>query len=183
MQVSATRHQGSLVVDPGRAGRGPASSVEGCRWCYATTPVYGWGGDAGRKQLSTAGWLAALPVFEPHWQILMSKGLSTGWCARVSLHAALSGLPRPRSLSTSPWLMPPATPPGCICMRLGGSRGQDDRTSQSDAKLNLRSKTYTSTRVITSTNSECPSLPRAMVQGGVGRAPLRVHRRADVQRE
>ena len=117
MQVSATRHQGSLVVDPGRAGRGPASSVEGCRWCYATTPVYGWGGDAGRKQLSTAGWLAALPVFEPHWQILMSKGLSTGWCARVSLHAALSGLPRPRSLSTSPWLMPPATTPGCICMR------------------------------------------------------------------
>jgi len=117
MQVSATRHQGSLVVDPGRAGRGPASSVEGCRWCYATTPVYGWGGDAGRKQLSTAGWLAALPVFEPHWQILMSKGLSTGWCARVSLHAALSGLPRPRSLSTSPWLMSPATPPGCICMR------------------------------------------------------------------
>ena len=108
MQVSATRHQGSLVVDPGRAGRGPASSVEGCRWCYATTPVYGWGGDAGRKQLSTAGWLAALPVFEPHWQILMSKGLSTGWCARVSLHAALSGLPRPHSLSTSPWLMPPA---------------------------------------------------------------------------
>ena len=64
MQVSATRHQGSLVVDPGRAGRGPASSVEGCRWCYATTPVYGWGGAAGRKQLSTAGWLAALPVFE-----------------------------------------------------------------------------------------------------------------------
>ena len=32
--------------------------------------------------------------------------------------------------------------------------GKDDRT-----KLNLRSKTNTSTRVITSTNSECPSLP------------------------
>ena len=56
--------------------------------------------------------------------------------------------------------------------------GKDDRT-----KLNLRSKTNTSTRVITSTNSECPPFPRAMVQGGVGRAPLRVHRRADVQRE
>ena len=158
MQVSATRHQGSLVVDPGRAGRGPASSVEGCRWCYATTPVYGWGGDAGRKQLSTAGWLAALPVFEPHWQILMSKGLSTGWCARVSLHAALSGLPRPRSLSTSPWLMPPATPPVVFVCAKGAPEartiGEDDRT-----KLNLRSKTYTSTRVITSTNSECPPLP------------------------
>ena len=77
MQVSATRHQGSLVVDPGRAGRGPASSVEGCRWCYATTPVYGWGGDAGRKQLSTAGWLAALPRrwLQPAW---VSRGRALG---------------------------------------------------------------------------------------------------------
>ena len=79
-QASATRHQGSLVVDAGRAGPGPASTVEACRWCYETTPVYGWGGNTQQQQLSTAGWLAALPVFEPHWQILMSKGLSTGWC-------------------------------------------------------------------------------------------------------
>ena len=100
MQVSATRHQGSLVVDPGRAGRGPASSVEGCRWCYATTPVYGWGGDAGRKQLSTAGWLAALPVFEPHWQILMSKWLSTA-LADPHVQGAQHRLVRPRLTTRS----------------------------------------------------------------------------------
>ena len=31
------------------------------------------------KQKATAGWLAALPVFEPHWQVLMAKGKATGW--------------------------------------------------------------------------------------------------------
>lgn len=49
------------------------------RWEYSTRPVYGWG-DVGSKQKSTAGWLAAFPVFEPHWQICMAGGLSTGMC-------------------------------------------------------------------------------------------------------
>lgn len=39
--------------------------------------MYGWG-DVTAKQKSTAGWLAAFPVFEPHWQICMAGGLSTG---------------------------------------------------------------------------------------------------------
>lgn len=143
-QASATRHQGSLVVDAGRAGRGPASTVEACRWCYDSTPVYGWGGNTRQQQLSTAGWLAALPVFEPHWQILMSKGLSSGWCG-VFVPSALLGRMAGFALccgllcapASSP-LAPPVTPVRWCVRR---------------------------------------------VQGGVGAATLRVHRRANVQRK
>ncbi|PWZ20004.1 putative tocopherol cyclase, chloroplastic [Zea mays] len=53
-------------------------NVQTARWEYSTRPVYGWG-DVKSKQLSTAGWLAAFPFFEPHWQICMASGLSTGW--------------------------------------------------------------------------------------------------------
>ncbi|KAH0453104.1 hypothetical protein IEQ34_017428 [Dendrobium chrysotoxum] len=53
-------------------------NVKTARWEYSTRPVYGWG-DIKSKQKSTAGWLAAFPVFEPHWQICMAGGLSTGW--------------------------------------------------------------------------------------------------------
>ncbi|KAF5938880.1 hypothetical protein HYC85_023139 [Camellia sinensis] len=52
--------------------------VKTARWEYSTRPLYGWGNVAS-KQKSTAGWLAAFPVFEPHWQICMAGGLSTGW--------------------------------------------------------------------------------------------------------
>ncbi|THG01415.1 hypothetical protein TEA_020193 [Camellia sinensis var. sinensis] len=51
--------------------------VKTARWEYSTRPLYGWGNVAS-KQKSTAGWLAAFPVFEPHWQICMAGGLSTG---------------------------------------------------------------------------------------------------------
>mmetsp|Transcript_5140 Transcript_5140/g.12420 ORF Transcript_5140/g.12420 Transcript_5140/m.12420 type:complete len:260 (+) Transcript_5140:2-781(+) len=44
---------------------------------YRTERVHGWGNTG--SQQATAGWLASLPVFEPHWQILMSYGLSSGW--------------------------------------------------------------------------------------------------------
>ena len=54
-----------------------AETVKSARWEYSTRPVYGWG-DVGTKQKSTAGWPAAFPVFEPHWQICMAGGLSTG---------------------------------------------------------------------------------------------------------
>ena len=54
-------------------------TVKTARWEYSTLPVYGWG-DVGSTQKSTAGWLAAFPVFEPHWQICMAAGLSTGIC-------------------------------------------------------------------------------------------------------
>jgi tocopherol cyclase len=67
-QVTATLHQGSLNI-PGQAP---------CRWCYRTTPVYGWGNVQG-FQRSTGGWLSFLPIFEPGWQVLMAQGLATGW--------------------------------------------------------------------------------------------------------
>ncbi|VVA14834.1 PREDICTED: tocopherol cyclase [Prunus dulcis] len=74
-QVTPLWHQGS-ICDDGRSDY--VETVPTARWEYSTRPVYGWG-DVGSKQKSTAGWLAAFPVFEPHWQICMAGGLSTGW--------------------------------------------------------------------------------------------------------
>lgn len=74
-QVSPFWHQGS-VRDDGSSK--DVETVESAKWEYSTTPVYGWG-DVNSKQKSTAGWLAAFPVFEPHWQVCMASGLSTGW--------------------------------------------------------------------------------------------------------
>ncbi|EPS71540.1 chloroplast tocopherol cyclase, partial [Genlisea aurea] len=74
-QVTPLWHQG-FIRDDGRTNY--VETVRTARWEYSTRPVYGWG-DVGSKQKSTAGWLAAFPVFEPHWQICMAGGLSTGW--------------------------------------------------------------------------------------------------------
>ncbi|XP_007012099.2 PREDICTED: tocopherol cyclase, chloroplastic [Theobroma cacao] len=74
-QVSPLWHQG-FIRDDGRTTY--ANIVKTARWEYSTRPIYGWG-NVGSKQKSTAGWLAALPIFEPHWQICMAGGLSTGW--------------------------------------------------------------------------------------------------------
>ncbi|CAK9166100.1 unnamed protein product [Ilex paraguariensis] len=74
-QVTPLWHQG-FICDDGRTNY--AETVKTARWEYSTRPIYGWG-DVGAKQKSTAGWLAAFPVFEPHWQICMAGGLSTGW--------------------------------------------------------------------------------------------------------
>ncbi|GBG58821.1 hypothetical protein CBR_g222 [Chara braunii] len=74
-QASTTFHQGVLFDD----GSSPdVSTVPVAKWEYSTVPVYGWG-NVVERQKATAGWLAALPVFEPHWQILMAAGRSTGW--------------------------------------------------------------------------------------------------------
>ncbi|XP_010436708.1 PREDICTED: tocopherol cyclase, chloroplastic-like [Camelina sativa] len=73
-QATPFWHQGH-ICDDGRTDY--AETVKSARWEYSTRPVYGWG-DVGAKQKSTAGWPAAFPVFEPHWQICMAKGLSTG---------------------------------------------------------------------------------------------------------
>ena len=64
-QVTATLHQGSFPE-------------QGCRWCYHTIPVYGWG-QSQQPQQATAGLLSFLPIFEPGWQVLMAHGLATGW--------------------------------------------------------------------------------------------------------
>ncbi|KAK4419970.1 putative tocopherol cyclase, chloroplastic [Sesamum alatum] len=74
-QVTPLWHQG-FIRDDGRTNY--AEIAKTARWAYSTRPVYGWG-NVGSKQKSTAGWLAAFPVFEPHWQICMAGGLSTGW--------------------------------------------------------------------------------------------------------
>ncbi|KAI5669299.1 hypothetical protein M9H77_19152 [Catharanthus roseus] len=74
-QVTPLWHQG-FIRDDGRTDY--AETVKTARWEYSTRPIYGWG-NVGAKQKSTAGWLAAFPVFEPHWQICMAGGLSTGW--------------------------------------------------------------------------------------------------------
>ncbi|KAL3655661.1 Tocopherol cyclase, chloroplastic [Castilleja foliolosa] len=72
-QVTPLWHQG-YICDDGRTNY--AEIVKTARWAYSTRPVYGWG-NIDSKQKSTAGWLAAFPVFEPHWQICMGGGLST----------------------------------------------------------------------------------------------------------
>jgi tocopherol cyclase len=67
-QVTADWHQGNLQEPNGKTAR----------WQYQTQPIYGWG-NIGKPQQSTAGWLSFLPIFEPGWQILMARGLATGW--------------------------------------------------------------------------------------------------------
>ncbi|KAK3212963.1 hypothetical protein Dsin_017669 [Dipteronia sinensis] len=74
-QVSPLWNQG-FIRDDGRSNY--VKTVKTARWEYSTRPIYGWG-NVGSKQKATAGWLAAFPVFEPHWQICMAGGLSTGW--------------------------------------------------------------------------------------------------------
>lgn len=74
-QVTPLWHQG-FIQDNGKTAY--AQTVKSARWEYSTRPVYGWG-DVSSKQKATAGWLAAFPVFEPHWQVCMAGGLSTGW--------------------------------------------------------------------------------------------------------
>ncbi|KAL2940082.1 Tocopherol cyclase chloroplastic, partial [Bienertia sinuspersici] len=63
-QVTPVWHQG-FICDDGRSDY--VETVKTARWEYSTRPVYGWG-NVSSKQKSTAGWLAAFPVFEPHWQ-------------------------------------------------------------------------------------------------------------------
>ena len=72
-----TAHRGALTDDGSTADLvGFGSIALACRWEYEVELVSGWGGDAPR---ATAGWLASLPVFEPHWQVMVSHGLARGW--------------------------------------------------------------------------------------------------------
>ncbi len=52
----------------------PLSTVNACSWSLKITPVSGWGATSAASQKATAGWLSALQVFEPHWQV-RSRGL------------------------------------------------------------------------------------------------------------
>eukprot|EP00803_Ostreobium_quekettii_P009211 evm.model.scf_772EXC.8 EVM.evm.TU.scf_772EXC.8 scf_772EXC:60971-64254(+) len=77
-QSTATLHQGSIIHDDSSTPGKIQPTVDSCSWCFNVHSIYGWG-SSGQRQQSTAGWLAALPVFEPHWQVLMSHGLASGW--------------------------------------------------------------------------------------------------------
>lgn len=66
---------GSLESDDSSAAGDLRPTVKSIKWAYSTRPVYGWG-NSGADQKSTAGWLAALPVFEPHWQVHSSSSSS-----------------------------------------------------------------------------------------------------------
>lgn len=77
-QASETHHQGAMVNRPDTCPGDLTGSVPHMEWDFAVEAVSGWGDDAG-PQRATAGWLATLPVFEPHWQVLVSHGLASGW--------------------------------------------------------------------------------------------------------
>ena len=76
-QASESLHQGRVVANGAGVGGSIPQSVTECSWSYTTEPLAGWGSTTAPPQ-PTAGWLAALPVFEPHWQVLMAHGRSSG---------------------------------------------------------------------------------------------------------
>lgn len=77
-QASSTWHQGAVRNAPGTLPGNIPAAVEDAKWAFNIRPVYGWG-DSGRPQRSTASWLSVLPVFEPHWQVLMAHGIADGY--------------------------------------------------------------------------------------------------------
>lgn len=77
-QASSTWHQGGIRNAPGTIPGNIPAAVDHVKWAFNIRPVYGWG-DSGRPQRSTASWLSVLPVFEPHWQVLMAHGIADGY--------------------------------------------------------------------------------------------------------
>lgn len=65
---------GALVANEAGAAGVLPSTVPSAQWAFSVRPVAGWGAPA-ERQKATAGWLAALPVFEPHWQARASEPL------------------------------------------------------------------------------------------------------------
>jgi tocopherol cyclase len=78
-QATPTWHQGAIVAREAGTGGTLTSSVPSARWAFSVAPTLGWGPPPPAPQRATAGWLAALPVFEPHWQVVMARGSATGW--------------------------------------------------------------------------------------------------------
>ena len=132
-----TRHRGRLVRgaevnDP--TVWPPETCAQTVAWDIAVRPVVGYGGDDdGSTQLSTAGWLSSLPVFEPHYQITMAHGLASGWIetdgARVTFEAAPAYSEKNWGGAGFPskwfWVQCNAFPdrPGLSVTATGGNRG------------------------------------------------------------
>jgi hypothetical protein len=72
-QATTTWHQGAIRDAPGTCPGDLPATVPCAKWAFNVRPVYGWG-ESGYPQRSTARWLSSLPVFEPHWQVLMAHG-------------------------------------------------------------------------------------------------------------
>lgn len=62
----------------GRISSGKSDKVKSVEFDFDIAAQIGWGGGNGARQYSTAGWLAASPAFEPHYQVMISKGTSMG---------------------------------------------------------------------------------------------------------
>ncbi|KAG2447103.1 hypothetical protein HYH02_007852 [Chlamydomonas schloesseri] len=78
-QASDTTQQGRMVAaESGTAGP-PLSTVPNASWSLTIKPKAGWGSTSGPTQKATAGWLSVLPIFEPHWQVMMAHGEASGW--------------------------------------------------------------------------------------------------------
>lgn len=91
-QASTRWHQGSIIDNTAGASGDLKSTVASCRWAFSVRPIVGWG-DVDGPQRATAGWLAALPVFEPHWQVLMAHGEGTGWIEWGGQRYSFAGAP------------------------------------------------------------------------------------------
>ncbi len=78
-EATPTWHQGRLVPQERGAAGFLDSTTSSAAWAFGITPQTGWGDAPPAAQRATAGWLAALPVFEPHWQVCMARGTATGW--------------------------------------------------------------------------------------------------------
>jgi tocopherol cyclase len=78
-EAGPTWHCGRLTPQERGAAGILRSTVDTAAWAFGITPTAGWGDAPPARQRATAGWLAALPVFEPHWQVCMARGLATGW--------------------------------------------------------------------------------------------------------
>ena len=61
---------GHIIAEGAGASGDLPSTVQSADWAFCIDPQDGWGPRSG-KQAATAGWLASLPVFEPHWQVLV----------------------------------------------------------------------------------------------------------------
>ncbi|GFR52594.1 hypothetical protein Agub_g15190, partial [Astrephomene gubernaculifera] len=92
-QASQRLQQGRMVAREEGAAGPPMSTVSSASWCLSITPRAGWGSPSARHQQATAGWLSALPVFEPHWQVLMAHGEASGWLQWGERRFSFSGAP------------------------------------------------------------------------------------------
>lgn len=60
---------GRLAAQDAGAKGSLSQDVQSASWAFSVRPELGWGSPL-EQQKATAGWLASLPVFEPHWQVV-----------------------------------------------------------------------------------------------------------------